>query len=415
MSANGGRAKPALIQRGQWLTMRDCKSVLVIVPTVTYAQRLYDVFSLFRHDFRVQAVFTVAPHPFGAGVTRYLRKLGISVVPWSQAVRQRFDLALAAGSGGIDEVRAPVIRLSHGAGHNKPLRVPDGAATGENRPAGMLSRHHLMRDGRVVPAAVALAHQRDLTELANSCPEALPVATVVGDPCHDRIVAHLPRRARYRRDLGIRKDQRLLLVSSTWGPTSTFGRLETVLPQLLGTLPRRGYRAAVLVHPNVYAGHTEWQVRGWLASCLRRGIAVIPPEVSWEALLIAADAVIGDHGSLTAYATLTGVPILLTHTAGRQVTPGSPAALLATRAPVLSPARSLAEQLRYTGETYRGGQYAEVTEVLTSEPGRFHQRMRTLIYRLLELGEPAYPPPVPPIPSPSPLGSWQQGEWEVPA
>jgi hypothetical protein len=63
-----------------------------------------------------------------------------------------------------------------------------------------MGRRYLMWDGAVVPAAVALAHRE---ELARSCPEALPVAEVVGDPCYDRIDASLPLRPAYRRALGL--------------------------------------------------------------------------------------------------------------------------------------------------------------------------------------------------------------------
>jgi hypothetical protein len=404
--------EPALVQRGQWLTMPECRSVLVLVPTVTYARRLVDVFSLLAGDLRVQVVFTVAPHPFNEGVTRYLRQLGISVVPWEQAVRARFDLALAAGSRGIEQVQAPLIRLGHGAGHNKPLREAGGGAAPGSRPAGMLSRQHLMHEGRVIPAAVALPHERDLQELAVSCPEALPVATVVGDPCYDRIVASLPRRAEFRRALGVAEGQQLIVVPSTWGPSSTFGRWETVLPQLLRALPQQQYQVVVLPHPNVWAGHGEWQVRSWLAGCSRHGISVVPPEQEWEALVIAADVIIGDHGSLTAYGALAGASIVLTHAGQREIVGGSPAALVAAAAPVLSPMRPLEEQLRYVAQEYRPGQYAEVAASLTSEPGCFHRRMRSLMYRMLGLGEPASPPSAPSLLLPYPLERWGDVGWD---
>ncbi|MFE3646318.1 hypothetical protein ACFXO2_00450 [Streptomyces sp. NPDC059152] len=396
----------ALIQRGQWSTVQDCKRVLVVVHTLAYAQRLAEVFGLLEADLRVQVVFTAAPHAFGDGVSAYLRGLGIATVPWEQAIRTEFDLALAAGSRGVHEVRAPIVRLSHGAGHIKLLRDASALAPGEPRPPGMMSRQHLTREGRLVPAAVVYSHDRDLAELARSCPEALPVAHVAGDPCHDRIAAGMPWRERYRTALGIAPAQGFVVVTSTWGPTSTFGRLDALLPQLLHQLPEPDYRAALLVHPNVYAGHGGWQVRSWLGACRRRGIAVVPPEADWQAPLIAADWVIGDHGSLTAYAALTDATVLLTAGPRREISAHSPLAALAATAPVLSPSHPLAEQLRYAAEQRRPDQYAQAAGRLSSAPGQFHRRMRTLLYRLLELGEPACAPVVPPVPLPPPLEEW---------
>ncbi|MFD9880235.1 hypothetical protein ACFWZT_02070 [Streptomyces alboflavus] len=400
-----GTTKTALIEQGHWLTVQDCKRVLVVVHTVTFAQRLREVFGLLDADLRIQVIFTTAPHAFGAGVTRYLRDLGISTVPWEEALRAEFDLAVAAGSRGLHELRTPVLRISHGAGQIKPLTDIKSLAPGERRTPGMLSRLHLMHDDRVVPAAIVYAHHRDLEELAQSCPEALPMAHVVGDPCVDRITAEMARRDDYRRALGIKPEQRLVAVTSTWGPASTFARLDSLVPQILTQLPGHGFRIALLLHPNVFAAHGTWQVRGWLAGC--RGIAVVPPEADWQALLIAADWIIGDHGSLSAYGTLTDATMLLTSAPRREVSAYSPAALLAAVAPVLSPLHPLAEQLEYAARLRRPGHYDEVAASLSSVPGEFHWRMRSVVYRRLGLGEPAWPPVVAPPLAPVPLEEWE--------
>ncbi|WP_225858808.1 hypothetical protein [Streptomyces albicerus] len=399
--------KPALIEQGHWLTVRDCKRVLVVVHTVTFAQRLREVFELLETDLRIQLVFTVAPHAFGNGVTEFLQNLSITTVPWEEALRSEFDLALAAGSRGLHELRTPVVRISHGAGQIKLLTDVTVLAPGEPRSPGMLSRQHLLHEGRLVPAAIVYAHDRDLEELARSCPEALPVAHVMGDPCVDRITIGRPRRESYRRALGIEDGQQLVVVTSTWGPASTFGQLDSLLPQLLSQLPGDGYRVAMLVHPNVFAGHGIRQVHGWLSCCQGRGIAVVPPEADWQAPLIAADWIIGDHGSLTAYGTLTDATMLLTAGSPREVSACSPAALLSAAAPVVSPVYPLAEQLEYAAELHRPGQYDNVAASLSSAPGQFHRRMRSVIYRMLGLGEPARPPFVaPPSPPPS-LTRWE--------
>ncbi|MFE6282695.1 hypothetical protein [Streptomyces sp. NPDC057877] len=402
-----GTTRPALIEQGHWLTVRDCKRVLVVVHTVTFAQRLREVFGLLEADRRIQLVFTVAPHAFGGGVEPYLQGLGITPVPWEEALLSEFDLALAAGFRGVHKLRTPVVRISHGAGHIKLLTDVSLLAPGERRVPGMLSRQHLLHEGRLFPAAVGYAHERDVAELARTCPEALRVAHVVGDPCVDRITAGRPQRERYRRALGLGSGERLVVVTSTWGPGSTFGRLDSLLPQLLSQLPGDRYRVAMLVHPNVFAGHGTWQVRGWLADCRERGVAVVPPEADWQPVLIAADWIIGDHGSLTAYGTLTDATLLLTDAARREVSAASPAALLAAVAPVVSPGYPLADQLEYAAQSRQPGQYDQVTASLSSAPGQFHRRMRSVVYRLLGLGEPARPPLVGPPPPPPPLSWWE--------
>lgn len=393
------------LNRDQWLTVRGCKRVLVVAQTLTFGQRLLDVFSLLESDMRVEVFFTVAPHAFSEGVTRFLHRLGSPVLPWQEATSSQFDLALAAGWEHIDQVRAPLILLSHGAGHIKLQRVWHGTA-GQERPPGMFGRDNLTQNGRVLPTALGVAHRDELMTLARSCPEALPAATVVGDPSYDRLLVSLPHREAYRRALGLDDEQKLVVIASTWGKSAAFGELDALLPRLLAELSPKAYRTAVLTHPNIWAGHGWWQVRSWLSAYSRRGIALVPPEVDWRALLTASDWVIGDHGSSTSYATLTSAPIVLARFPHAEVHHASPAAALAETAPVLSPGRPLEEQLHYAAREYRSEQYERAASLISSEPGRFHERVRELMYRVLGIGQPAYRPVAHPVPVPPPLDSW---------
>ncbi|MFC9944644.1 hypothetical protein [Streptomyces pratensis] len=384
------------------------KQVLAVVHTVTYGKRLLDVLSLLEADFRLQVVFTAPPHAFGDDVPAYLASLGSAVVPWEQATRMTFDLALAMGPRGMEYIKAPLFTLPHGANYLK--RVTEGAHAGV---AG-LRRQDLMPGGRP-PAAVGVPHHSELRELARSCPEALPLAHVIGDPAHDRIMASLPLRAAYRRALGLADGQKLVVSVSTWGAHSSFGRFDTLLPRLIGELPVASYRTALLVHPNVWAGHGAYQVRSWLARCEQRGIGVVPPEADWRSILVAADWIIGDHGSVTLYGTLTGAPILLTTSPEREINPSSPAAALAAHAPTLSPTHPLVEQLDYVAQEYRQEEYAPIRARITSEPGRFNRNTRKLMYKLLEMGQPAHEPLAIPLPAPLPLAAWAPGRGEASA
>jgi hypothetical protein len=379
------------------------KRILVIVHTVAYAKRLLDVLSLLEADFRVQVIFTAPPHAFGADVPRFLEQLGIVALTWEEATRMTFDLALAAGPQRVGEVQAPLITLPHGANYLKRI-----VGFAEPNVAG-LRREDLMPDGAPLPAAVVVPHHEDLGDLARSCPEALEVARVVGDPAHDRILASLPRREEYRRALGLTESQKLVVVTSTWGPRSSFGRLEMLLPRLIGELPAGGYRSAVLVHPNVWSGHGPWQVKAWLARCYQEGIGLVPPVADWRSVLISADWIIGDHGSVTLYGTLTGAPILLANSPEQEINPASPAARLATTAPALSPTHPLVDQLAYAAAEYSPAEYAAIAARITSEPGRFNRNMRKVMYGLLNLGQLAHEPVTPVLPPPPRLDSWTTG------
>ncbi|WP_394428854.1 hypothetical protein [Streptomyces sp. SGAir0957] len=405
MSALGKKVDPADDER-EWSTLAQRKTVLAIVHTLTYGKRLADVLSLLEADFRLQVVFTAPPHVFGDEVPRFLQGLGGAVLPWDEALAMSFDLALAAGPRGVERISAPLITLPHGAGYLKRL------VKAEHPGIAGLRRQDLMPGGRL-PAAVVVPHHAELDELERLCPEVTPLAHVVGDPAHDRIAASLTLRAEYRRALGLAHGEKLVVVASTWGPSSSFGRFEALLPRLMAELPAGLFRTVLLVHPNVWSGHGSWQVRAWLARCVRMGITLVPPEADWRSVLIAADWIIGDHGSVTLYGTLTGAPILLASSPEREINPASPAAALAATAPALSLTHSLAGQLRYAADEYSHAEYAAIVSRITSEPGRFNRNMRRLMYRVLGLGQPAHEPETVPLPRPPALDAWAPDRRQV--
>ncbi|MEU2351418.1 hypothetical protein ABZ599_00360 [Streptomyces misionensis] len=405
MSALGSQADPSATGR-EWRTLLGRKTVLTVAHTITYAKRLVDILSLVDDDFRVQVAFTAPPHVFGDEVPRFLHRLGCAVLPWEEAVRLPFDVAVAAGPKGVERLRAPLITLPHGAAYLKVVTAP-----AEPGVAG-LRRQDVAPGGRL-PAAIVLPHHADLPELARNCPEAVPLARVVGDPVYDRMSVSLPLRARYREALGLRDGEKLVVVSSTWGARSAFARFEALLPRLLSELPGDEYRCVVLAHPNVWSGHGAWQVRSWLRHCARLGICLLPPEEDWRSVLIAADWIIGDHGSVTLYGTLTPAPILLASSPAQDINPASPAAALALTAPALSPVHPLVDQLRYAAAEYRREEYAAISARITSQPGCFHRNMRRLLYRTLGLGQPAHAPVTAPLPVPPPLASRPAAGQEV--
>ncbi|AXE85984.1 hypothetical protein [Streptomyces sp. Go-475] len=382
------RHVPVRLDVERWATRRTRRRVLVVVHTVISGQRLLDAIRLLEGDIRVQTIFTQAPDVFGNGVSEFLEQLGGLVMPWSQAVQTGFDLALAASHGSLHELQSPVIVLPHGAGHNKITPAGRPGRPAAQRGVYGLSRQRLVRDGAVVPEVIVLAHHEELTRLGRECPEALPAAEVVGDPCFDRIAASLPSRALYRDALGAKAGQRLVLVCSTWGPDSLLGQGWEVLERLVGELPREEFRVVALLHPHVWNAHGDWQVRAWLAGLARSGLTLVSPYGDWTGAVVAADYIVGDHGSVSLYGAMTGVPVLMAGRADAEVDPGSPLAELMSFAPRLRENRSLRAQLKRASAAWRSQRYERVAARISSEPGQFSRKMRALLYRKLRLRAP---------------------------
>src|SRR6185312_4084849 len=111
-------------------------------------------------------------------------------------------------------------------------------------------------------------------------------------------------------------------------------------------------------------GHGGLQVRLWLGDALDAGLVLLPPRRGWQAALLAADVVVGDHGAVTFYGAALGRPTLLA-SSGREaeeLDPASPTAALSRALPRLDPRRDLPGQIERIMETYRPGAYDEITE-----------------------------------------------------
>ncbi|MEV0276391.1 hypothetical protein AB0I22_08420 [Streptomyces sp. NPDC050610] len=395
-----GHYVPVRLDAERWATRRIHRRLLVVVHTVTAGKRLFDAVRLLEGDPRIQVFFTAAPDVFSNGVEEFLEELNGLVLPWGQAVQTEFDLALAASHGSLHELHAPVIVLPHGAGHNKIVPAGQRGRLVAERGVYGLSRQRLIRDGTVIPEAIVLAHHEELARLGRECPEALPAARVVGDPCYDRITASLSSRVLYREAVHVRARQQMILLCSTWGPESLLGQSWGLLERLVGELPSDEYRVALLLHPNVWNAHGGWQIRSWLAALGRSGLTVISQCADWVGALVAADYIVGDHGSVTLYGAMTGAPVLTAGLPEANVDPASPLAELISFAPRLCGDRPLRQQFNRSSTAYRPHRYERIAARITSEPGQFAQKMRALIYRKLRLRPPAVRIAVEPAPLP---------------
>ncbi|GLW92423.1 hypothetical protein [Actinokineospora globicatena] len=364
---------PVGVDAQRWQTVRTRRTVLVVVHTLVSGQRLLDVVGLVESDPRVQVLYTRAPDVFGGGVDRFLAGVGAFRIPWAQAVRERFDLVLAASSGGLERVHGPLVLLPHGAAYGK--------RTGAGGPVYGLDAARLVRDGRVLPSALVLSHERQREVLADQCPQAVDAALVAGDPCYDRMIASSGLRARYRAALGVRPGRELVVVTSTWGASSLVREELPLYTRLVRELDPCRYQVAATVHPAVWFGHGERQLRSWLAQPLARGLVLVEPEQDWRPAVIAADHVITDHGSTGVYAAAIGKPVLVTGSPADGLDPASPQALLAESAPRWTPRRRVGRQFHQADPDLA----AAVAARLTSHPRGSHRLLRERLYELLDL------------------------------
>ncbi|WP_328335658.1 MULTISPECIES: hypothetical protein [unclassified Streptomyces] len=372
----------------RWSTFHAERTLVVAARTVTSSARVLECLpAVLRDDSRVSVVFAHDPtSAFNDGVLDLLHDAGCRVMPWDQLRDVSADLIISASENvDLPEGDCPVLVLPHGVGFQK--LVPDSRSD-RARLSGVVP-DALLEAGR---AWLAVSHPGQEQQLRGSHPGAAGRTLLIGDPCFDDLIASRPHRDTYRRALGIADHQRLVMLSSTWGPTSLLGRDPGLPARLLGELPYDEYRVGAIVHPNVWAGHGAWQLSNLLASALEAGLLLVPPVHTWRPALVAADAVIGDHGSVTLYGASLGIPLLI-GSFGSDAVPGTAVSELARVAPRLDPLKDLRGQVEKAVDLHEPRRYEAVAQQAFAEPGQALARLRSAVYRLLELPEPSSPPP----------------------
>jgi hypothetical protein len=374
----------------RWRTINCERTVLAVARTFTSAVRLLDALSVFSSDFRVEVRFAFDDSSaFSTGVPDLLRESGVRFAALRDAMRSRFDLALMASENiELEHIDAPVVVLPHGTGFHR--YVPDSEGQGD-RLAGVVPAARLA--GRQVWMAVPHPGQRE--QLQADYPEAAARCVVVGDMVFDELAASLPLGDLYRQDLAVGPGQRLVVVTSTWGTGSLMHSWQELPARLLGELPADEYRVALVLHPNAWSWHGEYQVKLWLADAREAGLIVLPPSGGWQAALVASDAVIGDHGSVTLYGAALDRPVLLAgDQAAAKVVPGTPPDELSRTAIRLDGARPLAGQIAAAIEGHDPGRFAALADRMFARRGEAAIMLRDLLYDRLSLAVPDSVPAV---------------------
>ncbi|WP_370467061.1 hypothetical protein [Streptomyces sp. 5-10] len=262
----------------------------------------------------------------------------------------------------------------------------------------------LLANGEPFVDGLVLSHPEQLERLRRVCPEAERASVLAGDPCFDRMLAGRPHRERFRRALGVRRGQRLVVLNSTWNPEGFFGTggdqdiLPSLLPRLASELPADDYRLAAVLHPNIWYGHGPGQIRVWLDRARRGGLTLIDPVHAWRQALLAADVVLGDFGAVSYYAAALDIPVLLASATRDRLDPEAPLAAFVRKAPRLDPYEPLRGQLEDLLARHRP--VAGPAEFISSAPGSSAALLRRLFYTLMDLPEPAAPALLEPLPLP---------------
>ncbi|WP_432012728.1 translation initiation factor 2, partial [Streptomyces cucumeris] len=374
---------------------REPRAALLAVRSAGALHRLLDVLPVFEGDERISTRITLVPgSAFDLDALALLDRAGARTISWEEACHTRHDLILCSSPKGAQyALTGPQVVLPHGAGFNKSV----GAEGSPHLPSG-LDPHFLLVDSEPWADLYALAHREQVARLAEYCPPAASRATVVGDPTLDRLLESVAHRDTYREALGT-GERRLIVLTSTWGPESLLARRPELPRELIDQLPHDEYQLGLVMHPNEHSRMGGFDLTRRLAPAVSAGLVVAEPYTGWASLLVAADAVITDHGSTALYAAALGRPVISAYDGGSELLPRTPMARMLAAIPQLGRAADLDQALRAV-ETLSTERFANAAFELR---GQALSQLRTELYRLLDLSPPNAPITPHPLPQPNPV------------
>lgn len=324
-------------------TLRIDRYLLVVVRTHTSMDRVLELLEVVGEGVSLAIKFTVEiGSQFARELVGKLRALGAEEIQWKEACELHWDAIFAAHADGQlaelqKEFDSDIFVIAHGAGYNRARLASTGGRPG----AAGLSSHELAPDGTTFVSLLGLSAPEQRTRL---CDEARGRDIVIGDLVLDKLVAYLRHRPRFRRELGVGR-RKLIVVSSTWGPRSTYATQLKVVTRLVADLSADEYVVALVLHNNIWYGHSKFEVRLHLRNEIQSGLLIIEPG-TWQSALVSADLVVGDHGSVTSgYAVGLGLPVLIAADGRAELDPASPYTALHLALPRLDVAKPLREQV----------------------------------------------------------------------
>ena len=121
------------------------------------------------------------------------------------------------------------------------------------------------------------------------------------------------KKSEYRKELGVKDEEKLIAVFGTWGIDSLFHRVGDALIDQAREMMKNGYKFILSIHPKEYSIYDEniKPLGDYIESLAEEGFIIRNPKDPSTKFMVAADMVVCDYSTLCEEAMLAGKPVLL--------------------------------------------------------------------------------------------------------
>jgi hypothetical protein len=300
---------------------------------------------------------------------------------WSRL--HAWDLVIVATHVKPYHPAVPVVRMLHGIGSSSKI-VRGHEFT--YRPTRVIRP-----DGKSLYASILESSEATAEEVVRRLPVLAGHVVVTGSLAADELLARQTEARSIRPEMGIRPAEHVVVMMSTFGPSSlmeTVGR--PLMEQMRRLTDARRYRFVVCTHPNLWSSRRG--SRSAWGEFLRRqgqhGLIILEPTDDWVRALAAADAAISDHTSLAVAFALLGKPLAFVPVSEPALEVNSSISRLMSVSPVFVETANLGlflDNLFAAGPTIHA---REIAAEIVSCPGQAIARTTAELHRLLVLDGP---------------------------
>ncbi len=243
-------------------------------------------------------------------------------------------------------------------------------------------------NGQLVYTRIFEASKEVCDQTVTQQPDLRPIIAIVGDLQADELLALQSQREKIRRGLGFAEGDTVVLIQSTWGPTSLLETVGKDLIEQAATLQNNSrYRFILSTHPHHWdgTGSVDTSYGRYLSQQTQRGFHVIHPQDDWGPYMIASDIAITDHTSLSVTYALLGKPMLCVANDAAGVLKSMPVGQLMDFLPRLQSPDHLAQQIETAVKQFPKERLAALAKQINAHPGEAAQRVQKEAFQLLDL------------------------------
>lgn len=192
---------------------------------------------------------------------------------------------------------------------------------------------------------------------------------------------------KYRKILGIKKEEKLITVFGTWHKESLFHKVGDSLINQAKELMTRGYRFVLSIHPREYMRYDDviQPLGEYVDEQASEGFIIRKPEDPVLSYLIASDVIISDYSSMYELALIADKPLILSDFSDQRVWKHSIARRLKKKIPIFYEESNLEQCIeRSLNDSGSKAIYQNYRDEIVMEPGTYKRRVQQITKELID-------------------------------